>query len=116
MREQCPQCGHKFGWRGPRRVVQTMGRWKTKASVRYFCSSCHAELEHRQSRAEQLAWLVNVASLSVLLGGLMLRDSYIARVSHEILVVAAALAVISFVIGTLAWARSQHFVTATMQD
>ena len=77
MKEFCPKCGFRFGWRGPVQKSE-LSRWATRVRFRYFCPSCSIELEHRWSRAEQLFMLIGALSGLLAAGAHFWQQSFLA--------------------------------------
>jgi hypothetical protein len=67
MREQCPKCNFRFGWRGPR-IERTNASWNLRARQRQVCPSCGAELFDTRLRIERYVLFIGYLSLGM--GGL----------------------------------------------
>jgi hypothetical protein len=64
MKDKCPQCGFKFGLRGPKSVLQNSGKLSRK-KVRYFCPFCSSELFYYKSRTERFLYIAGYAGLFI---------------------------------------------------
>jgi len=66
MKEKCPKCEYKFGFRGPKQKIEKYKLKFLKISdnkIRYFCPSCSVELSYYDSNVERLFKIIGFVGL-----------------------------------------------------
>ena len=56
MKDRCPQCGFKFGFRGPKTEIERDCKL-SRNKVRFFCPNCTIELFYFKSKIERFLFI-----------------------------------------------------------
>jgi hypothetical protein len=112
MNENCPKCGNKVGWLGPRSEVKKISG-TIRSSQRFFCRACGVELQLLSKHAENVARAVGFVGLG--LGSLANLHGHLTGdilVPNWLIASVFCLSAAAFLVMIFLALRKQHYVVA----
>ena len=114
MKEICPNCGFKFGFRGPRHKFEKYYHMLKFLKIpdnmiRYFCPSCSVELLYHESNVERIFRIIGFGGICLISVDQILRQLYFDFMPKVIALFFSVVGIFGMAIWTFLFAKNRHY-------